>query len=75
MNRSRTVLGRLLAAVIAVGMNWIASNLGFEYDPEINNLLSDFITLAVYAVSHKVIDSKLNPPDVAKPSLNPESQQ
>lgn len=73
----RPFVSRVAAAGVGVGLGWVATKTGVTVNtPEIAGQLTTFITLAGYAVAHRVIDKKVNPGDAASSHLAvAESQQ
>jgi hypothetical protein len=68
----RPYLARILAAWIAAASGWAASAIGVEVTPEEQMAIFNAalgVGLTVYAVAHRLIDSRLNPADAASPSV------
>jgi hypothetical protein len=68
----RPYLARLLAAWIAAASGWVASTVGVEISPDEQMAIFNAalgVGLTVYAVAHRLIDSRLNPADAASPTV------
>jgi hypothetical protein len=74
----RPYVARVLSAWIAAASGWAASVIGVEVSADEQALIFNAamgIGLTVYAVAHRLIDSKLNPADAASPSVADASAQ
>lgn len=62
-------VSRLVASAVAAGVAVVARKVGVDsVDPSVATGLGTFLTAAVYSLTHRLIDKRINPGDVARPS-------